>query len=475
MSNIKHLFKAMFWFGTGFFTAMLASCSFDDGYGSGGEGTASLQLSITAREERDLNSRDVVEEGNNKEYMHNLCVLLVNENNEVVRKFLPQLETNTAAQAGNLKSWGSAPFTLPVGRYTVYAFANVDTYYNGLWGSLTGLPEGESLADWDIDGIVLDGDPASKLDFTNFFIPMSARQEVEVTEQTRSISIGLDRLVSKVRMAIAGKADTEITGFTFGGYADQIGLFPETALGPTASFNLTKNVSLSADGSNGIRIPNNGSSGTGILYLQDFYVNATPASHPFTVTVVTNEPNGVVYKATTERNELPRNSIYPLTLQLNDYGLDLQAQCWLSPIGSFPVEVKPTVDLDTYEITVPEGCQFAFTLAGIREAQTSMVEVTGLNATWDMPDGVSGILFDGATDGVTTVEGHVTAAAGRTFNLTALVTWTYQGVNYERTYTIVVHTADMANFLTFNISNRTRSAEFCLDYLRPEMLNLFKY
>lgn len=62
----------------------LASCSFDDDIDQGGDGTATLQLSITAREEGDLNTR-ADEVGTNGEYMHNLCVLIVGGNNVVTK------------------------------------------------------------------------------------------------------------------------------------------------------------------------------------------------------------------------------------------------------------------------------------------------------------------------------------------------------------------------------------------------------
>ena len=52
--------------------------------------------------------------------------------------------------------------------------------------------------------------------------------------------------------------------------------------------------------------------------------------------LTTNEHSGTTYEAVTSRNELPRNSIFPLTLLLNQYGLELTAQCWVSPIGHVP-------------------------------------------------------------------------------------------------------------------------------------------
>ena len=466
MNKIKrYLYKAMFWLLPWLCAVPLASCSFDDDIDQGGDGTATLQLSITAREEGDLNTR-ADEVGTNGEYMHNLCVLIVDGTNVVTKKLLPNTDDefagNTAAQQGNLKSWVSDPFTLPEGTYTVYAFANIDTYYDNLWGSLTGLQSGASLTtlNVDIDNIVLE-DPAAKLNFAEGkFIPMSAKQQVEVTASTKSISIGLDRLVSKIRMSITGKANTKVTALSFGGYADKITLFSDKTLEGEA-YSTTKTITVPEGGWS---LDNDGK-----LTIPDFYVNSSPADHKFNVSVTTDEMNGITYEATTARGELPRNSIFPLTLQLNDYGLDLKAQCWVSPIGSFPVVVNVGFAQDTYEITVPEGCQFEFTVNGINGATDG---VTDLACTWNMPDGVSGIAFDGETTGVTTVEGHVTASAGKTVDLSLLVTWQYNGATYKRTYTVKLTTDDLTNYPLY--IKQTRASEFGLDYLRHEMLNMFK-
>lgn len=465
MNKIKqHIYKAMFWLLPWLCAVPLASCSFEDDIDQGDDNApAMLQLSITAREEGDLNTRVGTEVGQNSEYMHNLLVLFI-QNGEVVKKFLPDLSNDEAAKVGNLKTWTSESFTLTPGTYTVYAFANIDSYFSTAWSSLTGLEENASIPnDVNIDDIVLEGNPASKLDLITYFIPMSAKEEVTVTRSTRNISIGLDRLVSKIRMSISGKANTKVTALSFGGYADKITLFSDKTL-EGATYTTTKNITVPGDGT----LKADGTGTTATLTIPDFYVNSSPAGHPFKVSVTTDEMNGITYEATTARDELPRNSIFPLTLQLNDYGLDLAAQCWVSPIGSLPVKVSVGFTQDTYEITVPEGCQFEFTVNGINGATAG---VTDLSCTWNMPDGVSGIAFDGATTGVTTVKGHVTASAGKTVDLSLLVTWQDNGATYNRTYTIKLTTADLTNYPLY--SKQTRTSEFGLDYLRHEMLNMF--
>lgn len=475
MNKIKrYLYKAMFWLLPWLCAVPLASCSFDDDIVESREGPATMQLSITAREEGDLNTRaESFETGQDHEYMHNLLVLFI-QDGKVVKKFLPDLRYNEAAQEGNLKEWVSGDFTLNPGTYTVYAFANIDTYYDGLWGSLTGLEENAQIPEGvDIDNIVLEDNPASKLDFVTYFIPMSAKEEVTVTSDTRNISIGLDRLVSKIRMSITGNAGTKVTALSFGGYADKITLFSDKTLEGEA-YTTTKDITI-PDGGTLVADGTSTTGTTGRLMIPDFYVNSSPANHPFTVKIKTLETTGIIHDATavTQRNELPRNSIFPLTLQLNDYGLDLEAQCWVSPIGSLPVEVNVGFTQDTYEITVPEGCQFAFTVKGVKVNGTSKDNINGLSCTWNMPDGVSGIAFDGATTEVTMVKGHVTASVGKTVDLSLLVTWQDNGATYDRTYIVKVTTDNIANFPFKPSQINTRASEFTLDYLRPEMLNMF--
>lgn len=467
MNKIKqHIYKAMFWLLPWLCAVPLASCSFDDDIDTGGDNApATLQLSITAREEGDLNTRVGTEVGQDNEYMHNLLVLFI-QNGKVVKKFLPDLRYDEAAKVGNLKTWESEKFTLAPGTYTVYAFANIDTYYDGQWGSLTGLGDGESLTEKGIyiDNIVLD-DPAAKINFADGkFIPMSAKQQVVVTATTKSISIGLDRLVSKIRMSITGKANTKVTALSFGGYADKITLFSDKALEGEA-YTTTKTITVPGDGT----LKADGTGTTGTLVIPDFYVNSSPADHKFNVSVTTDEMNGITYEATTSRGELPRNSIFPLTLQLNDYGLDLAAQCWVSPIGSLPVEVQITGFDNTYQIVVPEGCQFEFTVNGVKNSGGTTT-VTNPECNWNIPEGVDGIIFESQTTNVKTIKGHVTASAGKTFDLSLLVTWQDNGATYNRTYTVKVFTDDITNF---PFKSKTRTPEFGLDYLRHEMLNMF--
>jgi len=458
----------MFWLLPWLCAVPLASCSFDDDIVESREGPATMQLSITAREEGDLNTRaGSVEIGQDHEYMHNLLVLFI-QDGKVVKKFLPDLRYNEAAQEGNLRDWTSDQFMLDLGTYTVYAFANIDTYYSEHWGSLTGLEEGASVESLDIDKIVLDDDPASKLDFETYFIPMSAKEEITVVSDTQNISIGLDRLVSKIRMSITGNAGTKVTALSFGGYADKIGLFSDT---PVSDIRYDREYSVMKKGESPVQLNDYGT-----YQFADFYVNSSPANSGYKVTLNTDEKNGTTYTATTTRKVLPRNSIFPIVLNLTGYEVSLDLHCWVSPIGNVPVEVELSPDPDYYTCTIPEGCQFKFTVGVTPVSSSGTPAVTDLKGAWTFDkESVTGLAFDNYTEGDTTVKGHVTASAGKPFNLTFDVTWTPEGGNpTKRGYNVEITTGDIADFPFKRSQSNTRASEFTLDYLGPEMLNMFK-
>lgn len=468
MNKIKqHIYKAMSWLLPWLCAVPLASCSFDDDIVESCEGPATMQLSITAREEGDLNTRvNDYEIGQDHEYMHNLLVLFI-QDGKVVKKFSPDLKYNEAAQEGNLRVWTSEEFTLDPGTYTVYAFANIDTYYDNLWGSLTGLQSGASLTtlNVDIDNIVL-ADPAAKLNFADGkFIPMSAKQQVKVTASTKSISIGLDRLVSKIRMSITGNPGTKITALSFGGYADKIGLFSDTQVD---GINYDREYSVVGGEGSQVQLTNDGT-----YQFADFYVNSSPANSGYKVTLNTDEKNGTTYTATTTRKVLPRNSIFPIVLNLTGYEVSLDLHCWVSPIGNVPVEVGLSLDPDYYTCTIPEGCQFEFTVGVTPVSSSGTPAVTDLKGAWTFDETkITGLVFDDYTEGKTTVKGHVTASARETFNLTFDVTWRPEGGNpTKRGYNVEITTGDIADFKPSQIN--TRASEFTLDYLGPEMLNMF--
>ena len=459
MNRIRHIFSSALRCLPLVFAASLASCTAitDD---VPADETATISLSITARQESDLNTRANYE-GQDHEFIHSLYVYIVSADGTLVKKYIPELEGNSAAEEGNLRSWTSEPLTLDAGMYTIYAFANLDTYYEGLSANLSGLEEGKQFPKQNVDGIVFD-DPASKIDFNRYFIPMSARKTVTVTPATTGISIGLDRLVSKIRMSGIA-ASTHVSSLTFGGYANKVGLFPDTDLGDAVTYDREYDV---------VKAGKLGEGNT----VEDFYVNCSPEGHKFTVTLGSTEHGGTVYHATTQRDSLPRNSIFPLMLQLDDFALQLGIKCWLSPIGAMPTQVKiDPFNLDEYVVDVPEGAQVELTLEGV-DGLSPGATIQSCEWSFDR-DEVTGFAFDEDYDVQDeTVKGHITAMKGGTVKLTCDATWTHNGNTYHRTYTVTLNVSMDITEAEF-ITSGTNAAgnRFGLLWLNTEMLNMSRH
>lgn len=461
MNRIRHIFSSALRCLPLVFAASLASCTAitDD---VPADETATISLSITARQESDLNTRANYEVGKDHEFIHSLYVYIVSADGTLVKKYMPDLTTNSAAKEGNLRSWTSDPLTIDAGTYTIYAFANLDTYYEGLSGSLSGLQEGEQFSELNVDGIVFD-DPASKIDFNKgYFIPMSAQKTVIVKPATTGISIGLDRLVSKIRMSGIAES-TPVSSLTFGGYANKVGLFPETDLGGDVTYDREYDV---------VKARKLGEGNT----VEDFYVNCSPAGHKFTVTLGSTEHGGTVYHATTQRDELPRNSIFPLMLQLDDFALQLGIKCWLSPIGAMPTQVKIGPFNDEYVVDVPEGAQVELTLEGVDDGLSSGATIKSCEWSFD-PGEVTGFAFDEGFDGQKeTVKGHITAMKGGTVKLTCDATWTHNGNTYHRTYTVTLNVSmDITDAEFITSGTNAAGNRFGLLWLNTEMLNMSRH
>lgn len=462
---------------------MFLSCSYDTEADdcSDSDGPVTMQLQITAEKETDLNTRadftGEEEPGTTGEYMHNLCVLFVSADGTIVKRINADVTNNPAAQEGNLRVY-SRTFEIDPGKYTVYAFANIDSYYNGDWTSLTTVDEGTTIESLrtesgiDIDNIVL-VDPASKLDLIDYFIPMSAKETVVIDENTTSVSIGLDRLVSKVRVNITGKAGSKLTSFTFGNYADRVGLFSDQTLTDVE-------YKSSKESTQQIEFPSDGK-----ISLTEFYVNETRKrsnATGFTVELETDEMGGTKYSSVTKTTlDLPRNSILPLNLILNDYGLDLSGWYSVAPIDHAPVRFTADFDTkDSYSVEIPEGAQFHFEIVGVTPNPGGQQD-TPTSCYWYIgPDVVEdGFVFDGYSNEARaqSVDGYVTASEGLTFPFSVQVEWTHDNGNivndYNRTYTVNVKTTDITEVDFDKAISGTRSENTKVNNLKPEVLNMF--
>ena len=420
-----------------------AACTQDDAVPD--DAPVEVRLAVSADREETLPARQTtVEEGHEHEYMHELCVFIVDANGTIERRLLPDLSADADAQAGNLQRWTSYPILLTPGEKTLYAFANWSTAANDEWKQLVGQTEG---APFDVDllnRIELDN-PAAKINFDEGrFIPMAATTTATVTPATRELSIGLDRLVAKLRLRAQTDEGVGVVSCTFAGVASTCRLLGTKPVGErTVSYTLTSPTQVA-----------------GGYVFSDVYVNATYGSQPFTVTLVTDENAGTTYTAQTARTDVPRNSIYPLNLTLGSLVPNVVVRSWVSPIGSYPVEVETHFDADAFTVSLAEGSQFEFSIDGINGAAGA----TDVAAAWRLPaTKPAGVVFDGTGDGTTsnalTVEGHLTTLpVGSTFTLGVDVGWTNDGKRYERHYTLTVHIIDITS-VEFKPTRRLLPAE----------------
>lgn len=457
--------------------ALLSSCSFDDDYdGSCDSGApVAVRINVSAGEPGDLNGTRAGDDVNadEHEFMHTLYLYIVDESGVVKKAFLNPLADYDLAKTGDLTNWDSEEFTLTPGDYTIYAFSNIDKYEGetnnasdkGYDFINTVFREGyQTQNGGDVEEFRL-LDPASKIKFANgMYIPMSAKKEITVTPNTSDISIGLDRLVSKVKITVPDNQyiSTNST-IQFSGYAENVPL-------------------LGADnGGYGDAQLYGGTTTTDeIPFTQvgedvSFYVNETPGGNPFTVTLSTGKSgNGDVsaYVAKTKRTDIPRNSIYPLSLTFPDFTPQFEWQSWEAAIDAVPVEV--VVEENKYIVNIASGNTFKFTVNGV-DGTSSQLQ----SATWahgDVTNQITDIQI-----GNNAIGGAISAGvpAGTQIPLTVTVNWrtdytdatgSTETRDFTRTYNVIIETI---NIWDTEYKQNTRSGSWRTYRLTPEVLNMF--
>lgn len=466
--------------------AMMSSCSYDD-YGEcpDSDTPATVRVSVSAGEPGDLNGTRAGDDVNadEQEFMHTLRLYIVNDNVKGVRRTVldlsPDLTNNTLAQTGDLTNYETGEFTLAPGTYTIYAFANVDGY-DGEFGTdngqraVTQMTMTEFLDDcFAIDQQVRDGDlaeyriynPAENLDFANgMYIPMSAKKTITVTPNTSDISIGLDRLVSKVRITVPDNQYISTSStIQFSDYAENVPL-----LGADSGYG-------SAELYGGRTATTEEMPFTQAGQEVSFYVNETYTGDPFTVTLSTGKSgNGDVsaYVAKTQRTDIPRNSIYPLSLTFPDFTPQFEWQSWEAAIGSVPVEV--VVEENNYIVKIASGNTFKFTVNGVNGTNSQLQ-----SATWAFASDVTNQITD-IQIGNNAIGGAISAGvpAGTQIPLTVTVNWradytdatgSTERRNFTRTYNVTIKTIDIWDT---EYKSYTRGS-WRTYRLTPEVLNMF--
>lgn len=466
--------------------ALLSSCSVDDadGYVSP-NAPVSVSLSVSAGAIGDLNYTRAGNDANadEHEFMHTLYVYIVDDNTRRIELALNNpINGQNDAATGDCYNYTKQDIELTPGAKTIYAFSNMEGY-EGTDGT-TSYPDAkeciasffpapaegaeygtvsENVGNLDAFRLV---DPAAGISHDGKYIPMSAKTHVTVTSNTREISVGLTRLVSKVRLTIGDNSNiSQNATLTFSGYSTNVPLMRSDEVN---NYNETEYNAYYGD-----RTRSCTKSVSGNIVF--FYVNETLATgNGFTVTLNTGSTsNGDIseYRAVTNRKDLPRNSVYPLSLTFPEYSPAFLWKSWEAHIGEVPVEV--VVDEENYIVNIAAGNTFKFTVTGIDGQEN----VTLGNVEWRYGD-VSTQITDITNDGAT-LSGAVTAglSQGVQIPLTVTIEWTgditvdgtSQNRSFERTYNVIINTISI-----WDTEPLTRSFYGGVNYLAPEFLNMFK-
>ncbi len=397
---------------------LAASCLSDDyDTETASAGAPSIRLYITANGMGDLNATRTdytrgetrytpstetgeTEAGEDGEFINSLCVFVVNSSNEIEYKFLATTSSPSgfgsdasAAGSGNLlahsinlinSSTGGFISSITTGKKTIYAFANwetLDTTKDDIDGTTegnrtlvndiidpdNGLDVGDELSSEDLQLWIYD--PASKINLdtekgTLYYIPMSGMTTATISEDlnysSQLISVGLDRLVGKVRLSVLPettpddtdqskenakgtitetRADAytcvEISKLKFSNGADKVALFSDNT--PSGTINYTK-VYKGSDmkklnenlwSSNTCTIDNET---TPVAKdIAEFYINetvlpsgSTPNGFDVALFTTRDGEGGYNYYSTgvSQETSVLRNEIYPLLLTLDVVTVD---------------------------------------------------------------------------------------------------------------------------------------------------------
>lgn len=380
---------------------------------------------------------------NEHEFIHSLCLFVVNEQGKIEKKIYPKdLESTSPADQGNLLNWTSPNFEIPEGTKTVYAFANWETAESEAWNNIILKTDQDQLTE---DMLQIAVDLNGKIDFANKkFIPMSGKTSVTLAANAdRSIPITLTRLVSRVEIRLTNKhtGNLAMSAESMGHFANEVTLFADlgSASGRTKTIGRAGTISPIAQNESDSWV---------------FYVNETKGSDPFHILMKLNDTD---YNTPTVRKELPRNSVYHLVFTYSEYQLTLQAKAQIAPIGVLPIEVYPEGSLtNEYMLELPEGCTFSIT-PSIKKNNASIEGVT-----WTWTNNSPSLVQRQGTDGAT-FNGYLTAQTG--LDATLKLVPSASGETGLPQYTITIRPVALENLRSaslFGLSpwgSRLRSAE----------------
>lgn len=348
------------------------------------------------------------------EFIHTLHFFIVDESNTIEKHIVVTPESTDLdetqqeqAAIGNLPQYTTTVDLLP-GKKTMYAFANMENAettdnQQNMEEYLSELNEGEIWT--DIQSFKIQN-PAVTVDIEKGqYIPMSVRQEVDLTTDGQRVSLSLVRMVAKVRATLTNRqgASVTVSGLKMSGFSLSAPLFrQETANNPAGEEAWTyedESLNFTLENDNSYTIP-------------EFYVNeTTEGEYVLTLTI-----GGVDYEGRLKTKDILRNYVLPVALNLSDVNLELTITAYVAPIGGYPVEVKltdPTLT-DNYAINLPEGCTFS--IKGLFQTQAG-VENGVTEWTWSVQNASTSLIGLDNDKAAIPLTGHITALQGQTATL----------------------------------------------------------
>lgn len=411
------------------------------------------------------------------EFIHTLRVFIVDANNMIEKVInaneLLETEEETLAAAGNLTLFTTTVDITP-GRKTIYAFANmehanvVEPANTTMASILADMEEGDTWNATTMEAYAI-ADPASDINAhlksvateegvtewqpgNDYYIPMSVRQQVDLTTNGQNVEISLVRLVSKVQASIRNRQGSEVTisQIKMGTFHQNVSLFEDGTVTDAEIMNYESiyetPITVVADMENATALP-------------VFYINETEKTddQPFTISLTID---GEEMSGQTQTTSIPRNHVLPLALRLSNVDLELDITAQVAPIGGYPVQVTladPSLT-DNYHINLPEGCTFEIKGRFLPNGSDAIDASLTVKLADNEPTNIVTIETIGS---VTTVAGHVTALPGQqaTLYYEAQATGGLRETGYLIIHTVPLQGQD-TNYPEYS-GSQTRAAEWC--------------
>lgn len=174
--------------------------------------------------------------------------------------------------------------------------------------------------------------------------------------------------------------------------------------------------------------------------IAPFYLHETKGT--FTVSMAVN--GEAVPRTTTLTTAIPRNRIYPLTIHLSDYSLDIKGSYRLAAIGT--VAVKKNIG-NGYTIELPEGCSNVEISIQLKE--NGVVKNSGI--TWDYsPTTIDHFTCNASgADATLILSSAALPAIAATSTVTVTANFTDKsGQSQKRSFELTIQVNDLTDDLT---------------------------